>query len=54
MNYLNCMYTNADLLRYKIDELKIRHSSKSIEEIGIIEITEVKSKNVKFPVGIPE
>ena len=49
------MYTNADLLRHKIDELKIRLCSKSIdEEIGIIGITEVKSKNVKFPVEIPE
>ena len=43
------MYTNADSLRNKIDELKLRFSSKSIdEEIGIIGITEVKSKNVKF------
>ena len=47
------MYTNS--LRNKIDELKIRLSSKSIyEEIGIIGITEVKSKNCKFPVEIPE
>ena len=54
LHFLNCMYTNADSLRYKIDELKIRLRSKSIQEIGIIGITEVNSKNVKFPVEIPE
>ena len=55
LHYLNCMYTNADLLWNKIYELKIRLNSKSIDEdIGIIGIVEVKSKNVKFPVVIPE
>ena len=49
------MYINADSLQNKIDELKIRLSSKSIyEEIGVIGITAGKSKNCKFPVEIPE
>ena len=49
------MYANTDSLQNKFDELKIRLSSKSIDEaICIIGRTEVKSKNFKIPVEISE
>ena len=48
-SYLNVMYTNADQLRNKLQELNAyTQNSESIPDI--IAITEVKPKNNKYPV----
>lgn len=46
-NFLSCLYTNADSLPNKLDELKTRitHSETNIQIVGV---TEVYPKNSRF------
>jgi len=45
LQYINCLYTNADSLHNKMSELEIRlNSRRSADEIHIIAITEVNNK----------
>ena len=50
-NVIKCIYTNADQLRNKLDELKLRASE---NPPGIIGITEVKPKKNTFKMSPAE